>query len=434
MTPPVIGILGILLLFFMMFVIGTPVAFAMMISGFLGYWAVLNINAAYSMLGTELWETLSNYGLTVIPLFVFMGQAAFRSGISKRLYDAAYAWFGTVKGGLAMSTVLSCSAFSAICGSNAATAATMMSVAMPEMEKYKYNPILSTGSIACGSTLGVVIPPSVVLIVIGLSTGQPISKLFYGSIVAGIILTLLFLVTIYILYIIYPSWAPKAAAISFSEKIRTLPGIIDMLILFIAVMVGLYFGVFTPVEAGAVGSAGAVILGIIRRSFPLKAFYGAVADTLKISCMVISIVAGAVIFGKFLALTRIPFDIASWVSSLPLSNSMIIVTILLVCTIGGAFMDSLALLLIAIPVFYPVAISMGYDPIWFSIVLTVITTLGAVTPPVGATAYVVAGMAPHISLKDIFKGISFFIPAYVVCIAILMFFPKTITVLPGLIH
>lgn len=434
MTPPVIGILGILLLFFLMFVLGTPVAFAMIISGFWGYFFILDINAACSMLGTELWETLSSYGLTVIPLFVFMGQAAFRSGISKKLYDAAYAWFGTVKGGLAMSTIISCSAFSAICGSNSATAATMMSVVMPEMEKYKYNPILSTGSIACGSTLGVVIPPSVVLIVIGLSTGLSISKLFYGSIMAGLIVTLLFLVTIYILCIIYPSWAPKAASTSFSEKMRTLPGIIDMLILFTVVMAGLYFGVFTPVEAGAVGSAGAVILGIIRKSFSLKAFYASVADTLKISCMVISIVAGAVIFGKFLALTRIPFDVASWVSSLPLSNSLIIVTILLVCAIGGTFMDSLALLLIAIPVFYPVALSMGYDPIWFSIILTVVTTLGAVTPPVGATAYVVAGMSPHISLKDIFKGITFFIPAYMICIAILMIFPKIITVLPNLVH
>ena len=434
MTSHVIGILGILLMLFMMFVIRTPVAFAMMIAGFAGYWVILDINAAYSMLGTELWEILSSYGLTIIPLFIFMGQVAFRSGISKKLYNAAYAWFGSVKGGLAMSTIISCAGFSAICGSNSATAATMMSVAMPEMEKYKYNPILSTGSIACGSTLGAVIPPSVVLIVIGLSTGLSISKLFYGSIVAGIILTLLFIATIYVLYIIYPSWAPKAAETSFSEKMRTLPGTIDTLILFITVMGGLYFGVFTAVEAGAAGSAGAVILGIIRKSFPLKAFYAAVADTLKVSCMVISIIAGAVIFGKFLALTRIPFDVAAWVSSLPLSNSLIIVSILLICALGGTFMDALALLLIAIPVFYPVAISMGYDPIWFSVLLTVVTTLGAVTPPVGATAFVVAGMAPHISLKDIFKGVSFFIPAYMVCIAILILFPKIITVLPNLIH
>ena len=434
MTPHSIGILGILLLFLLMFIIGMPVAFAMMVSGFLGYWAILNINAAYTMLGTELWETLSSYGLTIIPLFVFMGQIAFRSGISKKLYDAAYAWLGAVKGGLAMSTIMSCSAFSAICGSNAATAATMMLVAMPEMDKYKYNPILSTGSIACGSTLGVVIPPSVVLIVIGLSTGLPISKLFYGSIAAGVLMTLLFLSTIYILCSIHPSWAPKAAVTSFSEKIHSLPGILDILILFSTIMVGLYFGIFSPVEAGAVGAAGAIILGTIRKSFTLKAFYEAVADTLKISCMVISIVAGAVIFGKFLALTRIPFDIASWVSSLPLSNLWIIATILLVCTVGGAFMDSLALLLIVIPVFFPISASMGYDPIWFSIVLTVVTTLGAVTPPVGATAYVVAGMAPHISLKDIFKGIAFFIPSYVVCIGILMLFPKIITVLPNLIR
>ena len=332
-----------------------------------------------------------------------------------------------------MATIMACAGFAAICGSNAATAATMTTVALPEMQKYKYRDILSTGSIACGSTLGVVIPPSVVLIVIGLYTGQSIAKLFYGGVAAGVLLAFFFLLTVYILCRLNPTWGPAGPKTSFSEKIGSLPGALEMLILFLLIMIGLYFGIFTPTEAGAAGSFFAVLISLVERSLSWKGFIASIVDTLRVSCMVMMLVAGAVIFGKFLAVTRIPFDIATWVSGLPVPNAVIMSIIFIIYIIGGAVMDALALLLITIPIFFPVAIKLGYDPIWFSVTITVITTLGAVTPPVGATTYVVGGMAKDVPLSRVFRGVSYFLPSYIFCIVVLMLFPAIVTFLPNLI-
>lgn len=434
MSLTLVGIIGIVVLLSVLFFLGMPVGFAMAIVGFCGYCYVISFKAGLSMVNQELWSTFSAYGLTVIPLFVFMGQVAFYSGVNEKLYNAAYKWVGQIRGGLAMSTILACSAFAAICGSNAATAATMTTVALPEMNKYKYEPMLSTGAIACGSTLGVVIPPSVVLIVIGLYTGQSIGKLFYGGIAAGVILAILLMLTVYILCVIYPKWGPAGPKTSFGEKIRALPGALEMVVLFLLVMLGLYFGFFTPAEAGAAGSLFAVLISLVQRTLSWKGFVASVFDTLRVSSMVIMIVAGAVIFGKFLTVTRIPFDIAEWVTSLPVSDTVIMAIIFAIFIVGGAVMDALALLLITIPIFFPVAMELGYDPIWFGVTITVITTLGAVTPPVGATTYVVGGMAKDVPLQAVFKGVTFFLPAYIVCVMILMLFPGLVTFLPSIMR
>lgn len=433
MSLALVGITGIIALLLVLFLLGTPVGFAMGIVGFCGFCHVVSFKAGLNMMSSVLWSTFSKYGLTVIPLFIFMGQIAFYSGVNEKLYNAAYKWIGHIRGGIAMATVLACSAFAAICGSNAATAATMTTVALPQMKKYKYNPILSTGAIACGSTLGVVIPPSVVLIVIGLSTRQSIARLFYGGIGAGIILAALLMFTVYILCRIHPEWGPAGPETSFMEKLASLSGAFEMAILFLLVMLGLYFGFFTPAEAGAAGSFFAIIIGVAQGRLTWQGFISSITDTLRISCMVITIVAGAVIFGRFLAVTRIPFDIAEWVVSLPVPNSVIIAIIFAIYIVGGAVMDALALLLITIPIFFPVAKQLGYDPIWFGVTITIITTLGAVTPPVGATTYVVGGMAKDVPLEDVFKGVAFFLPAYIICISILMIFPEIVTYLPELI-
>lgn len=434
MSLALVGIAGIVALLLILFFIGIPVGFAMGIVGFGGFCYVISFKAGLNMISSALWETFSKYGLTVIPLFIFMGQIAFHSGVNEKLYNAAYKWVGQIRGGIAMATVMACSAFAAICGSNAATAATMTTVALPQMTKYKYEPMLSTGAIACGSTLGVVIPPSVVLIVIGLSTEQSIAKLFYGGIGAGIILATLLMATIYILCCIYPEWGPVGPKTSFMEKLRALTGTVEMAILFLLVMLGLYFGFFTPTEAGAAGSFFAIIIGVAQGRLSWKGFLDSVTDTLRISCMVIMIVAGAVMFGRFLAVTRIPFDIASWVVGLPVPNMVIMMIIFGIYILGGAVMDALALLLITIPIFFPVAKQLGYDPIWFGVTITVITTLGAVTPPVGATTYVVGGMAKDVPLEDVFKGVTFFLPAYIICVLILMILPQTVTFLPNLMR
>jgi tripartite ATP-independent transporter DctM subunit len=433
-TPAVIGILGIVVLLLMLFLLGTPVGFAMGIVGFCGFCYLISFKAGLNMLGSVLWETFSKYGLTVIPLFIFMGQIAFYSGVNEKLYRAAYQWVGQIRGGVAMATIMACSAFSAICGSNAATAATMTTVALPQMKKYRYDSRLSTGAIACGSTLGVVIPPSVVLIVIGLSTEQSIARLFYGGIGAGIILSVLLILTVYAVCTLHPDWGPMGPSTTFLEKIKGLSGAFEMAILFMLVMFGLYFGFFTPTEAGAVGSLFAVLLSVIQQKLSWKGFLAAITDTIRVSCMVIVIVAGAMVFGRFLAVTRIPYDIASWVVGLPVPDIVIMAIIFAIYIVGGAVMDALALLLITIPIFFPVAMELGYDPIWFGVTITVVTTLGAVTPPVGATTYVVGGMAKDVPLEDVFKGVSYFLPAYLLCILVLMMFPKLVLFLPGLIR
>ena len=433
MSVTLVGIIGIIVLLLILFFLGMPVGFAMALVGFCGFCYVVSFKAGLNMVSAVLWDTFSKYGLTVIPLFIFMGQVAFYSGVNEKLYNAAYKWVGHIRGGIAMATVMACAAFAAICGSNAATAATMTTVALPQMNKFNYEPKLSTGAIACGSTLGVVIPPSVVLIIIGLSTEQSIARLFYGGIGAGLILALLLMLTIYVVCRLYPEWGPVGPQTNWSTKFRALSGALEMIILFSLVMLGLYFGVFTPAEAGAAGSFFAVVISVLQGRLSWKGFLASVNDTLRISCMVVMIVAGAMIFGRFLAVTRIPFDIASWVVGLPVSGTVIMMIIFFIYIVGGAVMDALALLLITIPIFYPVSQELGYDPIWFGVTITVVTTLGAVTPPVGATTYVVGGMAQNVRLEEVFKGVTYFLPAYIICVLLLMAFPMLVTYLPSLI-
>ncbi len=433
MTLTAVGILGIMALLLMLFLFGTPVGFAMAIVGFLGYSYIVSPDAALYLVGNDLWTTFSGFNLTVIPLFVFMGQIAFYTGVSQNLYSAAYAWVGHIRGGLAMATVLACAAFATICGSNTATAATMATVVLPEMKKYGYHPMLSVGSVASGSTLGVVIPPSVVLIVIGLSASISIEKLFYGGFGAGIVLTSMLMATVWILCRIHPQWGPVGPRTTFSQKIRALPGAFEMVLLFLIVIFGLFMGWFTPSEAGAIGSFFAVVIGLLQRKLTWKGFTLAIRDTLNATSMVLMIVAGAFIFGKFLARTRIPFELADWVAQLAVPSWVILMAIFMLYVVGGMIMDALALLMITIPIFFPLAEQMGYDPIWFGVTLTVITTLGAITPPVAATMYVVAGAAKDVPLKTIFKAMLLFVPAYLVAIALYMLFPGIVMFFPNLL-
>ncbi|MFA5292540.1 MAG: TRAP transporter large permease [Phycisphaerae bacterium] len=433
MSLTAIGLFGIIALMAVLFLTATPVSFAMAVVGFVGFCCVVSFDAAVNMVGSVLWSTFSKYDLTVIPLFILMGQIVFYSGINEKLYHAAFNWVGHIRGGIAMATVLACSAFASICGSNTATAATMATVALPQMKKYHYHPRLSTGSVAAGSTLGVVIPPSVVLILIGLSTEQSIVKLFYGGIGAGILLTFLLIATVYIICLIKPQWGPVGEKVDFKTKVKSLSGAGEMILLFLLVIIGLYAGYFTPAEAGGAGAFIALVIAAARRQMPLKQFLGALKDTLRASSMVIMIVAGAMIFGKFLAVTRLPYNIADWVVTLSVPKSVIMLTIFAIYIIGGMIMDALALLIITLPIFFPIAANLGYNPLWFGVTITVITTLGAISPPVGATTYVVAGVAKDVGLKNVFKGVSYFMPAYIICVLLLMAFPKIITLLPALI-
>jgi len=427
------GLLGIIVLMLLLFLLEMPVGFAMALVGLCGMWYVLTPDAALATLGTEIWETFANYGLTVIPMFILMGQICFYSGVNESLYKTAYTWMGRIRGGLAMATVMACAGFAAICGSNTATAATMTSVALPQMRKYGYKPILSTASVACGSTLGVVIPPSVVLMVYGIYTEQSIGKLFWGSTVPGLIITFLFCVTIFIMCVIRPEWGPSGEKSSWLDKIRSIPGAIEMIVLFSLIMGGLYSGAYTPTEAGAAGAFFAVVLGLLRRKLTWKGFVASIVDTLKISCMIIIIVAGAVIFGRFLTVSGLPFQITEFAASLSVPPWVIMGVILVAYGIAGCIMDALGFLLVSIPIFFPLVTTMGYDPIWFGCTLTVVTTMGAVTPPVGISAYVVAGMNKDIPMATIFKGVLYFIPAYIITIILLIRYPEIAMFLPSLV-
>jgi tripartite ATP-independent transporter DctM subunit len=408
-----------------------PVSFAMILAGFLGNAYMISTDAAIYMLTTNVWGQLSSYGLSVIPLFVFMGQLAYHSGITERLYNAAYKWVGRLPGGLAGTTILSSAGFASICGSNSATSATMGTIALPEMKRYHYDQALSTGSVAIGGTLGVVIPPSVVLIIIAVQTEQSITQLFLASIVPGLFLTGLFLATVFIICLKNPGLGPPGPRTAMREKLISLTGAVEALILFLLVIGGLYAGWFTPTEAGAAGSFGACLIGLARRKLSKKEFVNAIAETIRISAMVVLLITGAVIFGRFLTVTRLPFELADWASSLNVPREAILLIVLLIYLIGGCLVDALGFLVVTIPIFYPLAKALGFDPIWYTVVITLVTTMGAVTPPVGVNVYIVSGLAPDIPIGTIFRGVSIFLIAYVICLALLIIFPRMALYLPG---
>ena len=434
MSLTLVGIMGVFILLAVLFLLGMPVSFAMGIVGFCGFWYVVSFKAAITMVGADIWSTFSKYGLTVIPLFIFLGYLAFNSGIAEKLYNTAYKWFGHWRGGLAIATIGADELFAAICGSNTATAATMGTVALPQMKKYNYDTILSSGTVVTGGTLGTVMPPSVVLIIIGLQTEQSIIKLFLGGILPAILLGILFVLTICVLCWINPEFGPSGPKTNLKEKVKSLTGIIEAIAIFVVVIGGLYAGFFTPTEAGAVGVFFTLIVTASTRRLTWKGLINSVTDTLKISCMVFFLVTGAIIFGRFLAVTRLPFIVADFAAGLPVSPHVILAVVLLIYLIGGCFMDSLGFLVLTIPIFFPLGKAFGFDPIWYAIILTMVTTMGAITPPVGVNIYVVKALAPEIELSTIFKGVSFFLLACIVCIILLIVFPQIVLVIPEMAH
>ncbi|MEW5734760.1 MAG: TRAP transporter large permease [Thermodesulfobacteriota bacterium] len=433
MTMSTLGIVGIVVLVVMLFS-RMPVAYVMAFLGLCGFaWAV-NFAASANLLARDIYTEFSHYGLTVIPLFVLMGQIAFQAGISSRLYDSAYVLFGSRKGGLAMATVGACAAFSAVCGSTNATAATMAVVTLPEMKRFGYDDGLATGTVAAAGSLGILIPPSVIFIVYGILTQQSIGKLFAAGIVPGILLTLLFLATVYIRVKIHPELAPAGPKTSVREKARSFLGVAEALLLFVLVIGGMFAGIFTPTEAAAVGAFLTTVLAVIRGQLDFKGFVKAVSDSTRISCMVMMIVTGAVVFGHFMTITRVPYELAEWISALPLPRMAIMSVIIFMYLCGGCFMDSLAMVMLTVPIFFPVVEALGYDPIWFGVVIVLVTEMGVITPPVGVNVYVVSGVARDIPLETIFKGVLPMLLPLLICCALIMIFPQIAIWLPGLMR
>ncbi|MEW6668003.1 MAG: TRAP transporter large permease [Thermodesulfobacteriota bacterium] len=432
MDPISVGITGVVLLI-LCFLLRVPVAFSMAFVGVAGFSYLTSLNAGLKILARDFFEQFSSFPISAIPMFVLMGSFAFASGIGKRLYDAAYTILGGLRGGLSMATVVACGFFAAICGSTAATAATMGKIALPEMKRYHYDDSFATGCVASAGTLGILIPPSTIFLVYGIMTEQSVGKLFVAGVVPGIILTFLFILTVAFLCWRNPSVAPAGASTDFKQKRKALVGIVEALILFGLVIGGLFFGWFTPTQAGGIGAAGALLIGLARGEVNWRGFIGCTQDGLRTSCMVLCIIAGATVFGHFMAVSTIPFILADWVATLPLPHMAIMAVIVFIYLIGGCFMDSMALIVLTVPVIFPVVVRLGFDPIWFGVVIVLVSEMGVITPPVGVNVYVIKGIAPEVHLGNIFKGIFPFLIAIIINTLILMAFPKLALILPGLI-
>jgi tripartite ATP-independent transporter DctM subunit len=434
MSPVTAGITGIII-FLILLVLRMPIAFAMALVGFAGFSYLTSTTAGFSMVAKEIFSTFSAYSLSVIAMFVWMGFLAYYSGIGSRLYVFAHKLIGHWPGGLAIATQAACAFFGAICGSNTATAATMGAIALPEMKKYQYDTSLATASVAAGGVLGVLIPPSVIFIVYGTATEQSVGKLFLAGIIPGIMLMFLYMMVIYLLTLRNPDLAPAGVRASWKERFQALRGGLgEVLVIFALSMGGLFKGWFTPTEAGAVGAAGVLLVGLLGKRLNWKRFSRSLLDTTKTTAMILLLVAGATIFGRFMAVSRVPFELANWTSSLALPAFAIMGVILFIYLVLGCFLDALAIILLTIPIFYPIAVtSLGYDPIWFGVIIVLVVAMGVITPPVGMNVYVIKGVAPDVPLETIFKGIWPFLAAVIVCVIILIAFPQMATFLPDLL-
>nr|HPN08198.1 TRAP transporter large permease [Syntrophales bacterium] len=403
MTPISAGIVGFALLIALMF-LRIPVAFVMAMVGFVGFGWLVSWPAALSLLARDFFSVFSSYNLTVIPLFILMGQVAHYSGISGRLFNAAHKFIGHLPGGLAMATIGACAFFAAICGSTTATSATMATVALPQMKKFNYDPALATGVVAAGGTLGILIPPSTIFIIYGIMTEQSVGKLFVAGVLPGILLAALFALVILVWSRLQPGLCALAPKASWREKFASLAGVIETIALFFIVMGGLFVGLFTPTEAAGIGALGTYVIALIGRNLTWRSFVRSLSETVRISCMIMTIVAGATVFGHFLAVTTIPTEVGAWVAGLPVPPVVVMALIIVTYLFLGCLMDSLAMIMLTIPVFYPVVTTLGYDPIWFGVIIVMVGGMGVITPPVGINAYVVAGIARDVPLHIIFKG------------------------------
>lgn len=432
MNEIVVGIIGLAVLLFL-FSTGIEIGFAMAVVGFIGFAILNDFHSAMNLLGRDFYEVITNYGYSVFPLFILMGQVGFSAGIAVRLYNAANKFMGHVPGGLAMATVGGAVGFKAICGSSAATAATFSSIAIPEMDRYGYSKTLSTGVVASAGSLGCIIPPSVTIIVIGFLTEQSIGQLFLAGMIPGLIMAALFIGIIYGWARIDPKVAPRAARSSWNERARSLPDIFWVLLVFLVVVGGIMRGFFTPTEAGAVGTFAVLVLTMVKRDLNFKKYWSAIREALRTAGMFLMLLAGSTIFGHFIAVSGIPQVAGDWIVSLPLNRYLIMVLICLVYALGGSFIDDLAFTILATPIFYPTALKMGFNPLWFGIMIAVVITIGVIIPPIAACVFVVRNIT-QVRLGIIYKGSTPFLIALVLVWALLFVFPGMALWLPSLFY
>ena len=432
MSPEMIGTIGLVILVALLFA-RMWIGAAMAMVGLVGYAYLMGIKPAFAMVSQIPFHTMSWYPMTTVPLYIFMGVILFQSGVGKDLYETAYTVVGQLRGGLAMATVIACALFASITGVSAPALVTMGKVALPAMRKYKYDEELSLGSIACAGTLAFLIPPSMSFIIYGILTENSIAKLYMAGFMPGILLSGLFVLTIMLITVLRPKSGPPGPKTSFKAKIVSLRLTWPTVLLFIIVLGGIYLGVFSPTEGGAVGCFGALVIAAAMRRFSFKKLVDSVLEATQTTALVMLLIIGAYILMKFLAVSNLTILMGTTVAQLPVPHMVIFVGIVILYVILGMFLDIMSAVILTIPIIYPLVLALGFNPIWFGVIITILVEMGLVTPPVGLDAFILAG-AVDAPLSTIFKGIVPFIIAELVCIVVLTAFPQIALWLPSTMH
>ena len=430
-SRPAMGLVGIGLLLLLLFS-SMPIGPVMGLIGFVGFSVLVNPDASFSILGTTPYRSASNHAMSTIPLFVLMGLLCFHADLSKDVYSTLRKWLGRLPGGLAMSTVGGCAGFAAVSGSSLATAVTMGSITLPEMRRYKYADSLACGCVAAGGSIGILIPPSIAFIIYASLTEESIGKLFIAGVIPGIMEALFYILTIYIMCKIKPEMGPPGPSSTLREKLVSLKDTWGILVLFVLVIGGIYAGIFTPTEAAGVGAFGALLLGFLKRKLNGKKILNSLADACKNTAMLLLMLIGADIFSYFLTMSQIPFMLSDFVVGLPVSSAVTMWAILVVYIILGCIMPIIPAIILTIPIFLPVVTGLGYDPIWFGVIVVTMAEIGQITPPVGINVFALSGVAKDVPLGTIFKGILPFVGADIVRVALIFFFPALALWLPSL--
>jgi C4-dicarboxylate transporter DctM subunit len=425
------AIIGFLLVFTLLF-LGAPIAFGMALVGFAGFAYFTSWHGALAMVGQIAYETTISDDLSVLPLFILMGSFINHAGLGQELYDCANAFLGHRRGGLAMATVAACGGFAAVSGSSMATAATMSKVAMPAMRRYGYGDSLAAGSIAAGGTLGILIPPSVIMVIYGIMTSTDIGKLFIAGILPGVIGICFYILAVSTVTWLDPKLGPPGARSNWSQRLRALTKIWGVLFLFILVMGGIYFGLFTPTEAAGIGSGGAFLFALGRRKMSLRILYNVLVDTARTSAMMFILLIGALIFSNFINVAGLPSQLSQWLTAIGPAPIVVMLCICAIYLVLGCLLESLSMILLTIPIFFPIVKSLGFDPIWFGVIIVVVVEIGMITPPIGLNVFVLKATLKDVPVTTIFKGVSYFIVADIVRLALFVFWPQIVLFLPSL--
>jgi C4-dicarboxylate transporter DctM subunit len=429
MSPEIIGAIGLAIMI-VLILFGMWIAAAMAIVGFVGYALLRGFIPAIGVLTQIPFSTVNYYPLTTIPLFIFMGVILFNTGIGRDLYDTAYKWVGQLRGGLAMATVLACAMFGAITGISAPALVTMGKVAIPEMKKYGYSDTFAAGSVACAGTLAILIPPSIPMIIYGILTQKSIGQLFMAGLVPGILLSLLFIITIYIVTGVNKKAGPAGPRTSMRVKLGSVKNTWPTVLLFLVILGGIYGGIFTPTEAGAIGAFGALVITAVMRRLTYKIVLDSLLESVRMTAMILLLIVGAYILGKFLAVSTLPAWLGATIGHMAIPHWAVFAMFIVLYVILGMLLDVMSAVIITIPIVYPIVLAMGFDPIWFGVIIVMLVQMGLVTPPVGLDVFILSG-AIDVPLFTIFRGIIPYMVAILICIILLMAFPQIALWLPN---